>query len=83
MLSPGTANEVRDREIKLDFYARIGVAEYWIVDWRARLVEVYRRLGAELQRVATLTGAAVLESPLLPGFSCPITNLWVPSPPDS
>ena len=30
VLSPGSANEVRDREIKLDLYSRIGVDEYWI-----------------------------------------------------
>jgi len=76
VLSPGAANELRDRTIKLDLYSRIGVDEYWIVDWQARLVEVYRRQGAELQRVATLTGDATLTSPLLPGFTCPISRLW-------
>jgi Uma2 family endonuclease len=79
VVSPGTSNEVRDREVKLNLYSRVGVDEYWIVDWRARIVEVYRRLGAELQRVATLTGDDTLMSSLLPGFSCPISNLWVPS----
>jgi Uma2 family endonuclease len=77
VLSPGSSNEFRDREVKLDLYSRAGVHEYWIVDWRARLVEVYRRLGAELQRVATLTGDDTLTSPLLPGFACPIARLWV------
>jgi Uma2 family endonuclease len=79
VLSPGASNELRDREIKRSLYSRRGVSEYWIVDWRARLVEVYRRLGEELSRVATLTGNAVLTSPLLPGFSCPISSLWVPT----
>ena len=76
ILSPGASNEFRDRAIKLDFYSRIGVREYWIIDWRARLVEVYQRLGEQLQRVATLTGDAELTSPILPGFSCPISSLW-------
>jgi Uma2 family endonuclease len=80
VLSPGSSNENRDRDVKLSLYSRIGVDEYWIVDWRARVVEVYRRLGAELRRVATLTGDAVLTSPILPGFSCPIANLWAPTP---
>jgi Uma2 family endonuclease len=79
VLSPGSSNELRDRDVKLSLYSRIGVDEYWIVDWRARVVEVYRRLGAELQRVATLTGDATLTSPLLPGFSCPISSLWAPA----
>jgi Uma2 family endonuclease len=79
VLSLGPQNEFRDHEIKRRLYSRQGVEEYWIVDWRARIVEVYRRLGAELQRVATLTGEDVLKSPLLPGFECPISNLWVPA----
>ena len=76
ILSPGTANMSRDREIKLSLYTRIGVDEYWIVDWQARLVEVYRRLGSRLEPIATLTGEDALTSPLLPGFSCPISRLW-------
>ena len=77
VLSPGSSNEFRDRAVKLDLYSRLGVHEYWIVDWRARLIEVYRRLGAGLRRVATLTGDDTLTSPLLPGFACPIARLWV------
>jgi Uma2 family endonuclease len=76
VLSPGPANEFRDRAVKLSLYSKLGVDEYWIVDWRARLVEVYRRLGGELPRVATLTGDDSLTSPLLPGFACPIARLW-------
>jgi Uma2 family endonuclease len=76
VLSPGSSNEFRDREIKLNLYSRIGVNEYWIVDWQARRVEVYRRLGEALAHAATLTSDAELTSPILPGFSCPISNLW-------
>lgn len=76
VLSPGPSNERRDREVKLSLYARRGVDEYWIVDWRARQVEVYRRMGSDLRLVETLTGGDVLASPLLPGFSCPISALW-------
>src|SRR6266498_570825 len=43
VLSPGSSNERRDRDVKLSLYSRRGVDEYWIVDWRARQVEVYRR----------------------------------------
>lgn len=41
VLSPSTKR--RDRGLKRDFYARIGVAEYWIVDPVSRLVERWRR----------------------------------------
>src|SRR5204863_1423112 len=40
VLSPGAANERRDREAKLRLYTRQGVEEYWIVDEVARLVDV-------------------------------------------
>ena len=83
VLSEGRANEFRDRAIKLDLYSRQGADEYWIVDWRARLVEVYRQLAGQLQRVETLTGDDILTSPLLPGFECRISSLWAPSRPNS
>jgi Uma2 family endonuclease len=37
VLSPSTAK--RDRGIKREFYQRVGVPEYWIVDLDARLIE--------------------------------------------
>ena len=79
VLSPGRENERRDREVKLPLYARQGVQEYWIVDWRQQIVDVYRRADDDLQRVATLTGSDILTTPLLPGFALPIATLWVPS----
>jgi Uma2 family endonuclease len=72
VLSPGVENERRDREAKLKLYASHGVHEYWIVDWRLRQVEVYRREYATLRLVATLFVGDELSSPLLPGFTCPV-----------
>ena len=68
-LSPGAANQSRDREAKLKLYSRRGVLEYWIVDWLARSVDVFRRGDSELALVGTLTKSDLLESPLLLGFS--------------
>ncbi len=79
VLSPGLANERRDRDVKLSLYSRRGVDEYWIVDWRVRQVEVYRRVRGELALVETLTGDDTLTSPLLPGFACSISTLWAPT----
>ena len=76
ILSPGSTNERRDRELKLDLYSRIGVVEYWIADWRTQIVQVYRRTSGALQLADTLTGDAVLTSPLLPGFALPLGDLW-------
>lgn len=76
VLSPGSANERRDREAKLQLYSRRGVSEYWIVDWRLRSIDVYRRDQAQLHYVATLFETDKLESPLLPGFSCLVAQLF-------
>ena len=77
VLSPGKANEYRDRDAKLNLYSRRGVQEYWIVSWMQQSVEVYRREQAALKLVATLYAQDEIESPLLPGFSCQVTDLFL------
>ena len=79
VLSPGTENVKRDRETKLGLYSREGVDEYWIVDWQRRTVDVYRRTGESLTLAHSLGGDDVLETPLLPGFSVPLTRIWPPT----
>jgi Uma2 family endonuclease len=76
VLSPGTVNEYRDREIKLKLYSRRGVLEYWVVSWQARSVEVYRREETILELAATLYEGEILQSPHLPGFAYSLRNLF-------
>ena len=76
VLSPGRANEKRDREAKLKLYSRRGVSEYWIIDWLRRQIAVYRRHDLALHLVATLQAGDTLETPLLPGFSCALLTLF-------
>ncbi len=76
VLSPGTANEQRDRNTKLKLYSRRGVREYWIIDWRMRQLEVYRREETDLRMTATLLEDDVLNTPLLPGFTCSVAELF-------
>ena len=76
VLSPGLANEKRDRDAKLKLYSRRGVEEYWIVDWLARKVEVYRRENAALHLIATFNESDTLQTPLLQGFSCLVGSLF-------
>jgi len=81
VLSPGSTNERRDREAKLKLYSRRGVHEYWIADWRARQIEVYRRTNGglelpHLEHIATLFENDTLTSPLLPGFACRLSTLF-------
>jgi Uma2 family endonuclease len=78
VLSPGSANERRDRVAKLVLYSRRGVDEYWIVDGRQRTVEVFRRAGDDLTLVARLGDGDRLTSPLLRGFELPVADLWEP-----
>ena len=80
VLSPGKANQERDREVKLNLYSGRGVDEYWIVSWMQRFVEVYRREDAALKLVATLHYTDNLTSLLLPGFSCPVSNYFFRNP---
>src|SRR6266496_1692626 len=48
VLSPGSTNERRDRELKLKLYSRQGVREYWLVDCQLQTLQVYRRADGAL-----------------------------------
>jgi Uma2 family endonuclease len=77
VLSPGVVNESRDREVKLTLYSRRGVREYWIIDRFTRSIAIYRRIAhAALDLGATLTDQDNLSSPLLPGFSLSVAQLF-------
>ena len=76
VISPGRRNERRDREAKLALYSRQRVQEYWLIDWRRRTVDLYRRSGDSLVQTAVLSAGDTLTSPLLPGFACPVSDLW-------
>ncbi len=76
ILSPGPANERRDREFKLWLYSRRGVLEYWIVSWMEQRVEIYRRDEAQLTLHSTLFRNDMIQSPHLPGFSCQVAQFF-------
>src|SRR6266568_6153372 len=76
VLSPGSENRRRDREVKLKLYSRSGTQEYWVVNWQERRLEVYRRANAVLTLEGTLDENDVLETPLLPEFSCKVGELF-------
>jgi len=78
ILSSGSRNIRRDREAKPKLYDATGVAEYWIVDWRMRTIDVFRRLDAQLSFVETLGDGERLTTPILPGFDKAIEGLWAP-----
>lgn len=41
------ATELYDRNEKMEIYCKVGVSEYWIVDWRKKQVEIYLFDGKE------------------------------------
>ena len=76
VLSAGTDNEKRDREVKLKLYSSQGVLEYWIADWREKKLQVYRRENGVLKLAMTLFANDTLTSPLLPEFSCALAQIF-------
>ena len=76
VMSPGEANEKRDRQSKLKLYSVQGVREYWICDRIQQKVEVYRRENGILKLAMTLFKEDNLTSPFLPGFSVSVAELF-------
>lgn len=76
VLSPDNENERRDRELKLKLYSERGVQEYWIIDWQRQQVEIFRREQWLLQLIDTLLPPDQITSPLLPGFSYLVSQLF-------
>jgi Uma2 family endonuclease len=76
VLSAGSENERRDREVKRKLYAMRGLQEYWVVDWRKQQIEIFRRDSHGLPLVATLLSSDVLSSPLLPDFAQSVAEVF-------
>ena len=74
ILSEGT--EKRDRREKFALYERSGVPEYWIVDPDTNTVQVFRLSGNTYQSPAEFRRQDVLASPLLPGLSIPLSEVF-------
>ncbi len=80
VLSQGSDNERRDREVKRKLYSRRGAEEYWLLNWRERRLEVYRHYEGLLELEKTLNENDVLQSPLLPGFTCKVGRFFTSIP---
>lgn len=81
VLSPGSANERRDLDVKLRLYSRQGVLEYWVFDRERQTILVYRRVDAALELATTLSAEDRLTSPLLSGFDVAVDALFAPPSP--
>ena len=65
-----------DRQTKFDAYEAAGVAEYWLVDPKARSVEVYTLSRGEYALSGQYTGDEVITSRLLVGLAIPNHALY-------
>ena len=67
-----------DRTVKFDAYEQTGVAEYWLVDPKARLVEVYTLARGEYALFGQYTGDELITSAVLPGLQIKASSLFLP-----
>jgi Uma2 family endonuclease len=76
VVSPGSANIRRDRIVKLQLYAKHGVPEYWLIDPKNMTVERYVNQGTSLILEETLRDEQSLSTSALPGWSCPVSEIF-------
>ena len=74
VLSPSTVHI--DRHTKFQLYARHGVPFYWIVDYEARAIEVYRLTGDTYGTPERFGGEDLIDPPPFPGLWLDPAMLW-------
>jgi Uma2 family endonuclease len=75
ILSPSTGS--RDRGLKAQRYARLGVLHYWLVDPEARSIEALRAVDGQFRRAAYAEGEATLHHPDWEGLAIDLAPLWL------
>jgi Uma2 family endonuclease len=79
ILSPSTAR--RDRHVKRDLYARMGVPHYWLLDPLRRMLEAFALREGDYALVESATGAADFRPALFPDLVLHLGELWPARPP--
>jgi len=79
ILSPST--ERVDRTEKRNEYARLGIGQYWLIDFPNRAIEIYhlRDLpegGRAYELMETISGDDVFRPSLFPGVDIPLAEVW-------
>jgi len=74
ILSP--SSQAFDRVTKLQWYASIGVPEYWIVDADARTIDRLVLSDGVLQPAGQAVGDATFEPETFPGLALPLAKMW-------
>ncbi len=73
-VSAGKRNWNRDYVLKRVEYLEIGIVEYWIVDRFSRTMTIHRNLPEGAIQIVVQEGE-VYQTPLLPGFELPLSEL--------
>jgi Uma2 family endonuclease len=74
ILSPTT--RTRDRKLKSERYAALGVAHYWIVDPQHKTIECYRLRATHYVPVTAAKSPADLTHPDWPGMTIDLAAIW-------
>ena len=77
ILSPGSGNRTRDFNLKRKLYEKYGVPEYWVLDTWARSITIFQLKDHRLAEVTTLRANDDLESPIFPGLSLKLSDIFV------
>ena len=72
-----TSTATRDRTDKFDLYEQHGVLEYWIIDPRDSLIEVYTREENAFRRLGGYKPGDTFASPLLGGKQISVRELFL------
>lgn len=74
VLSPGTAQ--RDKTDKFALYEQHGAHEYWLVDPRDNLIEVYTRQGTGFHRLGAFKAGQTFQSPVLADAAIAVKEIF-------
>ncbi len=74
VVSPGSKKH--DRFRKLDWYAKIGVPEYWIIEPETKTLTAHRLQGDVYAIIQHAEGDAVFVSRNYTGLEVPLAELW-------
>jgi Uma2 family endonuclease len=74
IISPGT--EERDQGYKRVLYGRYGVREYWIVDPKAEILNMFQLTATGLQLQERFSKEDTMRSPLFSDLSFPLTEIY-------
>ena len=75
------STEEYDRGDKMEIYQKVGISEYWIVDWRNKQVEIYLNDGKEdgttyfyLYKTVTIDNKEELQLVMFPNLKPILMN---------